>query len=352
MKLKPLLIVAIFAISIIAAIPTVHTTTAFSPKMDDFFNYDEVVTVNNGTGGYLGYADQTVYNGTEVVTGVNGDIVSMTYTSNYNYSSNQFTNTTSGTQSGPFAINSSSLLYLNGTDGQTGYTNPNVWFAMDNTLPVGSSFYLLDSLFTVTSTNASYYVPTMNETVETIAAVGTGSYQRNDSYGLFSASYIWNAYFDPASGYIVGYNYVEQDTNPNSTFTETDNLYISSSSYPLTVTSAPATTSVPLVTTSFSSSSAAGVAGISYTDVIIGVVILGLLIALIAFALSRRGRRPPDIPRHPYSSAPPSIDLTPKSQPPVQQVVIKEVAMIPCAYCGALMESTAKVCPRCGAPRV
>jgi hypothetical protein len=33
-----------------------------------------------------------------------------------------------------------------------------------------------------------------------------------------------------------------------------------------------------------------------------------------------------------------------------EKVIIKEVVMIPCIYCGALTPQTALFCPNCGAP--
>jgi rubrerythrin len=43
-------------------------------------------------------------------------------------------------------------------------------------------------------------------------------------------------------------------------------------------------------------------------------------------------------------------------QPAAQAVIrekeiIREVVMIPCKYCGALMDQTVTVCPNCGAKR-
>jgi hypothetical protein len=34
-----------------------------------------------------------------------------------------------------------------------------------------------------------------------------------------------------------------------------------------------------------------------------------------------------------------------------QQVIVKEVVMVPCEYCGGLMPTTATQCPSCRAPR-
>ncbi len=48
---------------------------------------------------------------------------------------------------------------------------------------------------------------------------------------------------------------------------------------------------------------------------------------------------------------PASVNLIPGGQPAVQQIVIKETVKVPCRYCGTLMDSTATVCPQCGAPR-
>lgn len=83
-----------------------------------------------------------------------------------------------------------------------------------------------------------------------------------------------------------------------------------------------------------------------------GAAVVLVILGVFAYAISRRSRRT-TLPKHSYQQMPPSppnIDLTPK-QAPVQQIVIKEVAMVNCKYCGTLIESTAQVCPRCGAPR-
>ena len=92
--------------------------------------------------------------------------------------------------------------------------------------------------------------------------------------------------------------------------------------------------------------------------VYIAVVVLVLVVlGIIVYALSRRPRRA--LPKHPSQHGPsneqwpgpqPSIDLTPK-EPPVQQIVIKETVKVKCSYCDALIDSTAEVCPHCGAPR-
>jgi len=34
-----------------------------------------------------------------------------------------------------------------------------------------------------------------------------------------------------------------------------------------------------------------------------------------------------------------------------REVIVKEVVMVPCIYCGGLMPQTSSFCPSCGAPR-
>jgi hypothetical protein len=215
---------------------------------------------------------------------------------------------------------------------------------MDNSTPQGGTFYLLNTLMTVMSKNYSYFLPSQNRSVYAIFAQGNSNYQRNDVYGNFTATYTWNAYFDPSSGYIIGYSYVEHDTNPSGTgFDYTETLYVNSTSY--TLTTAP------------TSNSTAGTSDLMlFAGLIAAIVIIILIILIVIYAVSRRRR----LPKHPsqqqqYSPPfppPPSqdINLTPK-QAPVQQIVIREVVKVKCRYCGALIDSTAQKCPFCGAPR-
>jgi hypothetical protein len=207
----------------------------------------------------------------------------------------------------------------------------------------------------VTSKDYSYYLPSQNQNVNVIFAQGTSSYQRNDVYGQFTATYTWKAYFDPSTGYIVGYDYVEHDTNPSGDgFTYTENLYVTATSYSLTAAAATATA------TSQSTSSSGGGNSIStqYLGYIAAIILVIIVIAIIVYAVSRSRRK---LPQHPFQQAPPAqsppprstpvnINLIPK-QPEVQQIVIKEVVKVKCKFCGALIDSTAETCPICGAPR-
>jgi hypothetical protein len=336
----------VIILSLFLALFAAPFAAAYTPHVGDHFSYYEVTTLGSGTGGYAGYSEQAAYNGSETINGVNADgTVSARYSYSYTWSNSSGT-TETGSPSGDFTFSPVTFLYVNGTDDQTGYVNPTVWFCMDNSIPKGGTFTLLNTVMTVISRTYSYYLPSQNRNVNVIFAQGTSNYQRNDVYGQFTADYTWKAYFDPSSGYIVGYSYNEQDTSPSGTgFTYTETLYVTSTSYPLT-----AAASTP---------SGGNSSSTQYVNYIIAIIIVLIVIAILIYALSRRSRR--KLPKHsyeqPYQEPPPptgpppeNIDLTPK-QPPVQQIVIKEVVKVKCRYCGALIDSTAQTCPQCGAPR-
>jgi hypothetical protein len=319
---------------------------AFVPHQGDYFDYYEVVDVGSGSGDYDGYTDHTVVTGTETVNGVTQDgVVSAHFSYTWDFSGNDGT-TDSGSSSGDFTFSSTTFRYVNGTDDQVGYVNPTVWFCMDTSIPEGASFYLLDTLMTVESKEYSYFLQSEDRNVQAIFTHGAGSYQRNDDYGQFTATYNWEAYFDPLSGYIIGYFYTEEDSNPSAHFTYTESLYITQASYQLQA--GPPT---PPTTPDFFAEL------MKYAFLI--VIILVFAIVLIVYAVSR-GRR--KLPKHsaqrpvyaPPSETPPplrkDIDLTPE-QARVQQIVVKEIVKVKCPYCGALIDSRLTNCPYCGAPR-
>jgi len=336
----------------VAIAANVSLVSAYAPQKGDYFEYSETITVNNGQGSYAGYTDQTQVNGMEQMTSVSGSVVSATYSSSYQYTNNQGSSTSSSS-SGTYTWSSSNFTYVNGTDDQNGYSKPTfVWFAMNASLAVGNTFYVLNTQFTVMSKNYSLQLPTDgNKYVRAIQAEGTGQYQRDDAYGVFTASYTWYEYFEPSTGYIVGYSYVEQDSGQYQgqagSFTYTDSLYATSTSYPLASASvAAASSSTNLLGTS------------QYVDYLIVLAIV-LIVILIAVIAATRRRRRDTLPKHPYSvyTPPPAPSSTPSesnidlgSKPP-EQVVIRDVAMVNCKYCGTLIPTTVNTCPYCGGPR-
>jgi zinc-ribbon domain len=299
------------------------------------------VDLASGQGNYGGYTEHTVTTGTETMNKVytNGTVAAH-YGFTWTFSNSSGAKTTGGS-SGNFTYSSSTFYYEKGTDNLTGYVNPTVWFFMDSSLPRGGTFSLLNTQMTVMDKNFSYSLSSQGRYVQSIHAQGSSSYYRNDVYGKFNAAYTWDTYHDPSTGYIIGYSYVEHDTdNSGNGFTWTENLYVTTTSYALATASAPPPSSQLLF-------------------LIIGLLVIFvpiiIVIVVVVVLLRRRSRMPKhsvqDYSRmpSPMGTPPPTIDLTPKQQP-AQQIVIKEVAKVRCKYCGALVDSTAVVCPICGGP--
>ena len=327
------------------------------PSPNDHFSFFESILLDQGIGNYTGYSEHTYLNGSRTITGVlpNGT-VSASYLDTWTWS-NDTGSTQSGTSQGPFSFSAATFHYVQGTDNQTGYTNPFVWFYMNNTLPTGGTFYLLNTQMTVLDRSAPFAVPNaLSNTgyAQTISAQGTGSYQRNDVYGRFTATYTWQAYFDPTTGYIVGYVYTETDTDGTGDgFTWTDTVTDTAASFALTpAVLPPAPNPNP---------------GPSFGTILLVVLLIVVVLVVIVVVAARRRRSKSgatsmgaaSLPRHsapatpgtPTAWAPPAVQLLPQNQPAVQQIVIKETVKVPCRYCGTLIDSTATVCPQCGAPR-
>ena len=286
MTAKPFFIIVLLLS--FALLTTATSSIAYTPKLGDHFSFYEVQNVGNGTGAiYAGYTDRTITNGTETVNGTIQDgIVPVNYSFVWTFSDSTG-GRKSGEVSGNFTFSSLTFLYVKGTDNQTGYVNPYVWFCMNNSLPNGGTLYLLNTEMTVMNRDYSFFLPSRNENVGVIFAQGGSSYQRNDVYGQFNAVYTWKAYFDPNSGYIIGYHYAEQDTNNTGNgFTYTDNLYINSASYSLTVVPSGEGLDVLLI---------------------VAIVIIIVVIVIAVYAVSRRRlpKRSSQQSNVPISTAPP-----------------------------------------------
>ncbi len=343
------LLVLLPVVLLLAAVPAAAPGGHYLPAAGDNFHYFEAWSLGAGEGNYSGYTEYSYVNGTVGVTAIaaNG-------TDAANYSNTDTWGNVTGAfyawaSSGTFTFSAATFRYVDGTDNQTGYDGAPVWFYMNNSLPVGATFTLLGTSCTVVSTDQPYSDPSISGgNVLTIETVGNGSFARDDIYGAFDATYTWTSFFDPATGYIVGYSYIEHDVNGPNGFTITDTLRVTATTYPLTA--APGS--------SASSGGSTLSEGLLVALVVIVVVVVIVIVAILA-ARSRRTRLPQHSyggapafgPAPPPMGAPPSVHLTPSGEPAVQQIVIRETVKVPCRYCGTLIDSTATVCPNCGAPR-
>ncbi len=337
----------LFGVLGLAGTATASGPGHYLPAAGDRFAYAETITVTNGTGNYSGYTETGSYTGSIAVTAVapNGT-ANATYAASGTYQNDQGADYP-WSEGGSFSFSGTSFHYVAGTDNQTGYVDPYVWFYMNDSLGPGAPFDLLNSPMTVVGTDVPFALASSpTGYVASIFTEGNGSYQRDDAYGDFAAAYNWKAYFDPGTGYILGYVYTEHDSDSaGDGFTYTDRLTDTQTSFALTSTSPPPSTST---TPSF-----------PWLIVVAAIVVVVIVVLVVAVALRRR-RRGPALPRHPTTAvpgtmptfAPPApVNLIPRDQPPVQQVVIRETVKVPCRYCGTLMDSTATNCPNCGAPR-
>ncbi len=332
-------------------VPTAAVTGShYVPQAGDGFHYFESIGLGGGLGNYTGYTESTFINGTVGVTAIapNGTD-SASYSNSVGWSNNTGSSE-KWSSSGSFTFSSASFHYVQGTDNQTGYSNPFVWFYMNNTLDQSSTFFVLNTPMKVVSTSYTYSPPTMpGKYFRTIFTEGNGSYQRNDAYGTFNATYNWQSFFDPSTGYVVGYVYTERDRNAAADgFDLTDTLAVTSTSYSLTPAMAPA-----------SSSTGGGLSNLEVAAIaiIVLIVVIGVIYAVVQ-AVRHRARK---LPEHsargnvsygpPPVGVPPPIRLIPSGEPAVQQIVMRETVKVNCHYCGTLIDSTDTVCPKCGAPR-
>ncbi|HEV8050395.1 MAG TPA: hypothetical protein VGP88_07355, partial [Thermoplasmata archaeon] len=209
----------------------------YVPKAGDGFHYFENIELTNGTGNYTGYTESTFYNGTIGVASVqmNGT-ENATWGDTWSYSNSQGQSSSGTDGPGTFTFSATTDHYVQGTDNQTGDNGTGVWFLVDRSLGAGASYQSLTTSMKVVSTDASYPLWTQGgKYVATVFAEGNGSYQRNDAYGVFTATYTWKEYYDPTTGYVVGYLLTEQDTDgAGDGFTIVDALGVTSTTYTLT----------------------------------------------------------------------------------------------------------------------
>ncbi len=226
-----LLVVLLLATPLAVASPASH----YVPQAGDSFHFAETIAVSGGYGNYTGYTESDAIVGWLNVTAVQSNL---TDTAQFNYSGT-YTNSTGADyrwdSNGTFTFSAASFRYVRGTDNQTGDDGTGVWFYLNNSLAVGDGLSMLGTPMTVRSLDATFNDTSTGQQVKAILAVGTGTYERDDSYGVFNASYDWQAYFDPGTGYVVGYSYVEQDSDGRGDgFVYTDQLAVTKTTYPLT----------------------------------------------------------------------------------------------------------------------
>ncbi|MCI4367541.1 MAG: hypothetical protein L3K08_07305 [Thermoplasmata archaeon] len=273
------------------------------PRSGDRFRFHETITLGQGEGNRSGYTEDQFINGSYAVESVGPDgSASVAWAIKGVYVDSLQTDQ-SFADGGNFSFSPSTYRYVSGSDNQSEFAGPFVWFFVNGSLPVGASLHLQNSSFSVVSTDAPFPMPSSpTGYVQTLFAEGTGTYERNDYRGDFTAAYDWKVYFDPVSGYIVGYAYTEQDSDVNGNgFTWTDTLAVTDTSYSLRSSPPPAPAGSPHP-------------GIATPLLVVGglggFAVLGLLFLRFQRRRSRRAAASPksESPDSPPSNSAPSMD--------------------------------------------
>jgi hypothetical protein len=233
---------ALWILTLLISVPVVPTVAQPLPRSGDQFRFHETITLGQGEGNLSGYTEDQFINGSYAVESVGPDgSASVAWAIKGVYVDSLQTDQ-SFADGGNFSFSPSTYRYISGSDNQTEFAGPFVWFLVNGSLPVGATLHLQNNSFSVVTTDAPFAMPSSpTGYVQTLFAEGTGRYERNDFRGDFTAAYDWKVYFDPVSGYIVGYVYTEQDSDGNGNgFTWTDTLAVTNTSYSLRSSPPPA----------------------------------------------------------------------------------------------------------------
>jgi L-amino acid N-acyltransferase YncA len=204
---------------------------ARTPRAGDFFEYDSNSYVDQGAQAYQGYSDSMHSHYRYSVVGASGDTVTMVGTGNWSYQdSNGLVLSGSDPYDPMFSI--ASREYLAGID--VNLTGPvSVWFWIPTNVTPGQVVYVLDEPLTVATLSATVWLGAVPHSA--VLLQGSGTYTRNDEYGVYSADYQDMYYYDRDTGYIISEQYTEQDAGTwqgqPASFRYRADLVVSASSY-------------------------------------------------------------------------------------------------------------------------
>jgi RimJ/RimL family protein N-acetyltransferase len=203
-----------------------------APRAGDRFEYDYNTNVDRGAGEYFGYTDHMRSHSAYAIQDVQDDAVTVRGTGSWVFDGSDGTHQ-SGTVDVTPVFSLSSRRYLSGIDVDVkDPPNATVWFWIPTPVVVGQTIPVLDDVFTVTSLHATLWFGLIpHEAVQLDAA---GTYVRDDAYGRFDATYRDRYFFDRDSGFIIGEQFEETDTdvfNPFTSFSFHGQVILTSSSY-------------------------------------------------------------------------------------------------------------------------
>src|SRR6059036_2173221 len=197
------------------------------PRTADFFEYNYNTYVDQGTDYYFGYSDKMISHARYTVQSVSGDLATVRGLGSWTFDGSDGTHQSGVTDVTPvFSV--STRRYVSGIDVNAS-ANATVWFWVSMPLAQGQTLRILDDVFMVISTDATVWNGIIPH--RTVQLQASGTYTRDDAYGIYAATYTDRYYFDPDSGYVVAESYEERDTNPSASFRFRAEISLTASSY-------------------------------------------------------------------------------------------------------------------------
>src|SRR2546429_9422607 len=197
------------------------------PRTVDFFEYNYNTYVDQGTEYYFGYSDKMISHARYTVQSVSGDLATVRGLGSWTFDGSDGTHQSGVTDVTPvFSV--STRRYVSGIDVNAS-ANATVWFWVSMPLAQGQTVRILDDVFMVISIDATVWNGIIPH--RTVQLQASGTYTRDDAYGIFAATYTDRYYFDPDSGYVVAESYEERDTTPSASFRFRAEISLTASSY-------------------------------------------------------------------------------------------------------------------------
>lgn len=217
-------------VALALGVPLFVSTSAVGlpPRTGDFFEYNYNTYVDQGTDYYFGYSDRMLSHARYSIQSIQGDLITVRGLGTWTFDGSDGTHQSGVTDVTP-VFSLATRQYLSGADVNTTIANATVWFWIAMPVSVGQTVPILDDVFTVVSTDATFWNGLTPH--RTIQLQASGSYNRNDAYGNFTAVYTDTYYFDPDAGFIVAEQYTERDSNFEASFRFRAEVSVTASSY-------------------------------------------------------------------------------------------------------------------------
>ncbi len=201
---------------------------AATPHQNDFFEYDYNVIVDEGVGWYAGYAETMHSHSRYDIVSVDGDLITVHRTGSWSFTATDGSNNWHLIDS-QFTFDSSTRKYVGANDLDFATIDPTVWFWVKTPLVVGDNVQVLDEMLAVTNVDSTTWLGLVPH--KGVALENSGSYNRNDVYGQFYATFTDVYHFDKESGIILSERYMEQDVNGADGFRYREEITFTASSY-------------------------------------------------------------------------------------------------------------------------